>query len=131
MYRWLVICVLGAVLFSSGCGSSQGGRWPTPVWKLKLGELTMPSAPIAAGDEVEFTMTWVDGRSPYTVDWDFDGGMDPPELTTSVEELTHTAEVVAVNDTETAVEYAGSVTITDTDGTVVTSTFGFTVDPPA
>jgi len=129
MHRWLIICALGAALLLGGCGSSQGGRWPAPVFNLKLGILTTPQSPFEAGDELQFKISWTDGRAPYTVNWDFDEGTDPPVLTTVTDALMHTAEVVAVNDTEAAVAYGGSVTITDMDNSVVTSTFSFTVEP--
>jgi len=129
MKHLIFVIVLAAMPVLTGCGSSGGGIWPAPVWILKFGVLSTPEGPIAAGDTVEFEVSWIDGRAPYKVSWDFSDGMEPTELTTSTSESMHAAEVVAVNETNDAEDYQGLVTITDTDGTVVSADFSFTVQP--
>jgi hypothetical protein len=129
MKRMLLPAALCAMLVLASCGSSGGGIWPTPVWILKLGVLTAPAEPIVAGEAVQFKISWVDGRAPYTVRWDFADGMEPTAVTASVSENMHVADVVSVNQTDAAVEYQGLVTVTDTDGTVVSTDFSFTVQP--
>lgn len=131
MYRNLLLlsCIMVVAPCIAGCGSSHGGIWPTPVRILKLGALTIPTETITAGDVVQFKITWTDGRSPFTVSWDFDGGMEPPELETSTGESPHIASVTAINGADKPVEYQGVVTITDMDGTVVFYGFSYTVEP--
>jgi hypothetical protein len=128
--RWyLLITVMLSLGLLAGCTSSHGGIYPFPVYNLNMGDVTLPAGTLTAGDAVDFTATWNDGRDPFQVTWDFDDGADPAELTIGANERTHTISVELVNDGAEAVEYSGSVVISDQHLREVRADFTFTVEP--
>lgn len=130
--RWyLLIAVMLSVGLLAGCTSSHGGIYPFPVFNLNMGDVTLPTGTLTTGNTVDFTADWNDGREPFQVSWDFDGGADPAELTTGATERTHTITVELVNDGTEAVEYNGSVVVSDQHLREVRADFSFTVEPAA
>ena len=125
----LLIAVILSVGLLAGCTSSHGGIYPFPVYNLNMGDVTLPAGTLTDGDTVDFTADWHDGRDPFQVTWDFDGGADPGELTIGSNERTHTISVELVNGTAAAVEYSGSVVISDQHLREVRADFTFTVEP--
>jgi hypothetical protein len=128
--RWyLLIAAMLSVVLLAGCGASHGGIYPFPVYNLNMGDVTLPEGTLTAGDTVDFTATWNDGRDPFQVTWDFDSGADPAVLATGATVRTHTITVELVNDGTEAVEYSGSVVISDQHLREVHADFMFTVEP--
>lgn len=129
MRLYLSIVAILSVGLLAGCGSSHGGIYPFPVYTLNMGDVTLPAGTLADGDVVDFTADWNDGRDPFQVTWDFDDGAVPAQLTTGATVRTHTITVELVNDGTEAVEYSGSVVVSDQHLREVRADFTFTVEP--
>ena len=124
----LASCLL-SLLMLCGCPSGQTGIWEAPVYLLKVGDAVIPAGPLTAGEIAEFTITWEDGRAPYTITWDFGGGVTPDDIEMTSEGYSETVTVTLVNDTTEPVEYEGYITVIDYAGDSLSAPLIFTVNP--
>ncbi|MBN2080957.1 hypothetical protein JW859_01995 [bacterium] len=124
----LLVLAAGTAVWLAGC-SSTGGIWETPVFNLKIGEMTVPAGPLVSGDPATFTVSWRDGRSPFQVEWTFEEGTQPSELTATEPGQQHSAAVTLLNNNAEATQFYGVVIITDQDQSEVRANFSFTVEP--
>jgi len=124
----IMLVAVATMIWLAGC-SSGGGIYEAPVFNLKIGDMTVPEGPLVSGDPATFTVSWTDGRSPFQVEWTFNGGTQIDEITATEPSWQHSASVTLENTNAEATQYYGVVIITDTDNSEVRANFSFTVEP--
>ena len=124
-----IIAVALALACLAGCADGNVGIYALPVRLPVLQAVIVPGGTLTAGDSVQFTANWTNGRVPFTVSWDFDDGAEPLTVLAQTPDQTHTATVTLVNEGAAAATYTGQVTVTDAGDNQVASAFSYTVEP--
>lgn len=118
-----------AVMLCAGCSSGNPGLYAAPVFLPQIETVALPEGPLVAATPAEFAVTWLHGREPFTVTWNFGAGADPTIISTTATERTHTVYVTLVNETDQPELHSGGVTVQDFAGESSSATFSYTVEP--
>ncbi|GEM_PF-2769512 len=112
----------------AGCSSGNSGQYAAPAFLPQIGTVSQPEE-LIGGQPAEFSVSWLYGREPFTVTWNFGDGADPSVVSTTEPTRTHTVHVTAVNETDQPVTYEGAASVQDFAGQSSSTTFTYTVDP--
>jgi hypothetical protein len=123
------IVLLVGLLWLAGCGGGNTGVWELPVRIPAITGLTLPAGTVASGDSVDLTVSWRDGRDPFTVTWTFDSGVTIDEFSMGTPDRTHTVTITLDNPGPGVATAAGTVKIKDLGGNEVSQAFSFDVQP--
>lgn len=124
----LAVIVLSAAL-CAGCTSGNSGLYVAPAFLPQIGTVTQPEGAVIAGQPAEFSVSWLYGREPFTITWNFGEGADPSVVSTTEPERSHTVHVTVINETAEPVTYEGGATVLDFAGESSSTAFTYTVDP--
>jgi hypothetical protein len=124
----LAVITLTAAL-CAGCTSGNSGQYAAPAFLPQIGSVTQPAGTLTADEVAEFSVSWLHGREPFTVTWNFGDGADPAIVSTTEPARTHTVHVTAVNETDQPMTYEGGVAVQDFAGESSSTTFTYVVEP--
>jgi len=124
--RRTVLTIL-ILLTATGCATGPTGEYAWPVYLTTIESITSPAGVVESGTEADFTVTWLNGREPFVVKWEFDGGTEQAAYTQETAERTSTITLNLVNEGTQEDTFSGVATIIDLAGDKATIPFTFTV----
>lgn len=123
------ILVITLALAIAGCATGPTGEYAWPVYLTAIESITPPAGVVESGADADFTVTWINGREPFVVKWEFEGGTEQDAYAQETAGRTTTITVTLVNEGAGEETYTGTATVIDLAGDEATIPFTFTVAP--
>ena len=93
------ILLVTLMMAAAACATGTTGEYPWPVFITTIESVAPPAGVVESGAEADFAVTWANGRDPFVVKWEFEGGTEQEAYTLETQERSSVISLIKTGAT--------------------------------